>query len=152
MAITASGYYGLTLERQLIDTAAFSMESETAVAVLMVTDAHTPNFDTHTTYDGSVTNEVSGAGYTAGGVVITTTEVAVGSPAVGQTNYDSANPSWASSTITDAMAAIGYNSTGTSATEYLIWLSDFVTSASTNNGTFTISVHGDGWFYFDHTP
>ena len=152
MSVTASGYYGLTLEKQLIDTAGFSIESETLVKVLMCTDGYTPAFDTHD-FRADVTNEVTQANnYTTGGEVITTTEVAVGSPAAGQTNFDSANPSWATSTITNAMAAVGYRTTTMSTTSELIWLSDFVTAASTNNGTFTISVHANGWWFFDTTP
>jgi hypothetical protein len=151
MAISASGLYGLTLEKFFLETVGASLESETAIAVQMVTDGYTPNFDTHD-FENDVTNEVSGTGYTAGGVTITTTELAVGSPAAGQMNYDSADPSWASSTITDAMAAVGYVSTGTPTTAELVWLSDFVTAASTSSGTFTIQVDTNGWFYFDFTP
>ena len=66
--------------------------------------------------------------------------------------YDAADVSWAASTITDAMAAVGYFNVGTAATDMLIWLSDFVTSASTTNGTFTIQWHASGIFTVDFTP
>ena len=46
MAITASGYFGLTLEKQLITTGGESLEAETNNLWLLA-DAATPNFDTH---------------------------------------------------------------------------------------------------------
>lgn len=148
MAITASGYYGLTLEKQLINTIGQSLESETAVKVLMVTDTYTPNFDTHDFRD-DVTNEVTGTGYTAGGNVITATEVTL---AAGVLTYDAADVSWAASTISNAMAAVGYFNVGSAATDPVIWLSDFVTAASTTNGTFTIQWSASGIFTIDYTP
>lgn len=151
MAISASGLYGLTLEKFFKETVGADLESETAISVLMVTDSYTPAFDTHDFRD-DVTNEVSGTGYTAGGKTITTTELTVGSPAAGQIKYDAADVQWTSSTITSAMAAIGYVSTGTSSADELIWLSDFVTAASTTAGTFTIQWDANGIFYIDYTP
>lgn len=147
MAITASGLYGLTLEKMLIDTAGQSLEAETH-KVLMVTDSYTPNFDTHD-FRNDITNEVSGTGYTAGGVAITSTEITLSS---GVLTFDSADPSWASSTITNAMAAVHYFNVGADTTDQLVFLSDFVTAASTTNGTFLIQIAAGGWVTIDYTP
>ena len=153
MAITASGMYGLTLEKFLIDTAGFSLESETAVACCMVLDAEVPAFDTDNFRDDVTANEVvAGDGYTAGGMTIVGTELTVGSPAAGQIKYDSTDPAWVASTITNAMAAVLYNSTGVAAADQLIFLSDFVTAATSSNGTFTIQIAVNGWWYVDYTP
>ncbi len=149
MAITGSAFYGLTLEKYLKSTAAVDLESETNVYCIMVTDTYAPAFDTHDFYD-DITNEVTGTNYTAGGQALTTTELTVGSPAAGQIKYDSADPSWASSTIADAMAAVHYGEVGASSADELIFLSDFVTAASTTNGTFTIQVDTNGWWYIDY--
>ena len=152
MAITASGMYGLSLEKFFIDTAGYSIESETAVACLMVLDAEAPNFDTHD-FRADIAQEVAdGDGYTNGGMTITGTELAVGSPAAGQIRYDSTDPAWVTSTITNAMAAVLYNSTGVAAADQLLFLSDFVTAATSSNGTFTIQIAVNGWFYIDYTP
>ena len=148
MAVTASGLYGLSLEKMLIDTLGQTLESETIMKVLMVTDTEAPNFDTHD-FRADIAAEVSGTGYTTGGVVITGTEVTL---AAGTLTYDSADPSWASSTITNAMAGVGYTNVGSAATDQLIWLSDFVTAASSSNGTFTIQVAAAGWWTIDYTP
>ncbi len=151
MAITASGMYGLTIEKAFRSTLAKDIESETEVYVMMVTDTYAPAFDTHDFHD-DVTNEVSGTGYTAGGNVLTTTELTVGAPAGGQIKYDTADPQWTSSDITDAMAAILRTEVGANSTDELLMLSDFVTAASTTAGTFDIVVAGDGWWYIDYTP
>jgi len=153
MAITASGYYGLTLEKQLKGTQAGDMET-TDVAVMLVTDAYAgagASYDAHNFRD-DITNEVTaGSGYTAGGKALAATpSLTVGSPGVGQIAYDSANPAWATSTITDAMAAILYDSSGVIGTDELYMLSDFGTAVSTANGTLTVTVAGNGWFYIDY--
>lgn len=148
-AITASGYYGLTLEKQLIDTLGVSLESETLIKVLMVEDGYTHDYNAHNFRD-DITNEVVGVGYAAGGLVITATEVTV---AAGVLTYDAADVSWAASTIPNAMAAVGYvGRGGASNADELLWLSDFVTAASTTNGTFTIQWHASGIFTIDFTP
>ena len=152
MAITASGIFGLTLEKMMNATAlpTNGMESETAVKVLMVLDTLTPNYDTHDFRNDVTSNEVSGTGYTAGGVVITTTDLTL---SAGVLTYDSADPSWASSTIANAMGAVGYFGRGGADTaDELIWLSDFITAASSSSGTFTIQVAAGGWLTVDYTP
>lgn len=152
MAITASGFYGLTLEKMMNSTSlpASGLESETAVKALMVLDAETPDFNADNFRDDVTANEVTGTGYSAGGVVLTSTEVTL---AGGVLTYDTADPSWAGSTIANAMAAVVYFARGGADTaDELIFLSDFVTAASSSAGTFTIQVSASGWFTLDFTP
>lgn len=148
-AISGSGYYGLTMEKQLIDTLGVSLESETLIGVLMVEDGYTPDYNAHNFRD-DITNEVSGTAYTAGGETLTSTELTL---SAGILTYDAADVSWASSTIPNAMAAVGYvDRGGASSADELIWLSDFVTAASTTNGTFTIQWHSSGILTLDLVP
>lgn len=152
MSITASGMYGLTLEKffNVTSLPTNGLESETAVKVLMVLDAETPDFNADNFRDDVTANEVSGTGYSAGGVVITSTELTVSG---GVLTYDSADPSWASSTIANAMAAVGYFARGGADTaDELVWLSDFVSAASSSSGLFTIQVSASGWWTNDYTP
>lgn len=150
MAITASGLFGLTIEKFLIDTVGLSLESETAVKTAMITDSATPNFDTHDFWSDLEANEVSGTGYTAGGVVITSTELTLAS---GVLTYDAADPSWTGSTIANAMAGIVYFDRGGATTaDELVCLMDFVTAASSSSGTFTIQLNAAGIFTVDYTP
>lgn len=147
MAITGSGLYGPTLEKMLIDTAGQSLEAETHKCML-VQDGYTPDFDVHDFRD-DVTNEVSGTGYTAGGETLTSTEITLSG---GLLKFDAADLSWSASTITDAMAAVGYFNVGTAGTDQLVFLADFVTSVSTDNGLFTLQWPSGGIFTIDYTP
>ena len=147
MAVTASGLYGLSLEKMMIDTLGESLEAEDN-KVLMVTDSEVPNFDTHD-FRADITAEVTGTGYTSGGVAITTTEITLAS---GVLTFDAADVSWSSSTIANAMAAVGYTNVSGAATDQLIWLSDFVTAASSSSGTFTVQWSASGIFTVDYTP
>lgn len=151
MTITASGLYGLTLEK-FFNATSFptnGLESESAVSVLMVTDSHTPDFNAHNFRD-DITNEVSGTGYTAGGATLTGTELTVSG---GVLTYDASDVSWSSSTISNAMAAVGYFARGgASSADELVFLSDFVTAASSSNGTFQIQWNASGIFTLDFTP
>ena len=152
MAITASGLFGLTLEKFFIDTVGISIESETLVKGALITDAATPNFDTMDFWNDLEANEVSGTGYTAGGQALTTTEVTVASPAAGQLKFDTADTSWASSTITSAMALPVYLEVGASSADILFYLLDFVTAVSTSSGTLTVQFAANGHWYADYTP
>lgn len=153
MAITASGLYGLTLEKMFIDTAAESLESETDVRCALVLDGYTHDYNLHDFWNDVSASEASGTGYTAGGNLLTSTEVTV---ATGTLTYDAADTSWTSSTISSAMAAVGYFQVGadltTPADDMLIFLSDFVTAASSSNGTFTVQWSASGIFTVDFTP
>lgn len=150
MAITASGLFGLTLEKQFIDTVGLSLESETAMSCALLLDAATPAFDTHDFWSDLEANEASGTGYTAGGETMTATEVTLSG---GTLTYDAADVSWASSTISNAMAGVGYFDRGGATTaDELMFLSDFVTAASSSGGTFTIQWDAAGIFTIDYTP
>jgi len=147
MAVTAAGYYFLTFEKQMIDTAGQSIEAETHKEAL-VADGYTPAFDTHD-FRNDLTNEVSGAGYTAGGVAVTSTELTV---SAGTAVWDFTDTVYPTVTITDAMAGVVYFNVGADTTDQLIVLQDFVTAASATAANFTIQHHATGVVRFDLTP
>jgi hypothetical protein len=147
MAVTASGLYGLTLEKIFIDTAGETLEAEDN-KTLLVTNSETPNFDTHD-FRNDITAEVSGTGYTAGGAALTTTEITLSS---GTLTFDAADSAWASSTITAARAAVHYFNVGSSATDMLVYLINFGADVSTSAGTLTIQYAAGGIFTLDYTP
>jgi hypothetical protein len=60
--------------------------------------------------------------------------------------------SWASSTIPNAMAAIHYFDIGSTATDALSSLHDFVTAVSTSAGLLLVSWAANGLWYEDGTP
>jgi hypothetical protein len=108
------------------------------IKVMLVTSAYTPS-SAHD-FRNDITNEVTGAGYTTGGLALANKTVTV----VGNSGvFDADNLTWASSTIT-ARGAVIYKDTGNSATDNLIGYVDFVTDQSSSNGDFTIQWNAGG--------
>lgn len=148
----AAGIYGLTLEKFLnsgLSSYTSGLESETLNKTMLVQDAYTPNFDTHNFRD-DVTNEPGNSGtYTSGGSVLTTTELAVASPAATQIAYSAAGLSWTGTTIT-ARGTVTYRNVGSAATDEVIVTNSYASDVSTSGGTFTHSWHAQGLFYIDY--
>ena len=86
-----------------------------------------------TTTAYATTNEVSGTGYTAGGVTLSSQAVAYDS-SNNVAYFDAADPSWSSATIT-ARGAVIYNNTKSNAS---IAVLDFGSDFSSSNGTFQV--------------
>jgi hypothetical protein len=104
---------------------------------MLVTSTYTPNIDTHTRRS-DVTNEVTGTGYTAGGTALV-------SPTLTQNNtndradFDAADPSWSTSTITARGAVIYKARGGASTADELVCYLDFGADIVSTAGTFTIA-------------
>jgi hypothetical protein len=148
MAITASGFFGLTLEKMFIDTAGESLEAEDN-RITLISDSATPNFDTMDFWDDLVANEVTGTNWAAGGVALTGTEITLSS---GVLTFDATDISVASTTISNAMASVLRFNVGSNATDQLVMLHDFVTAVSSSNGTFAINWSASGLATLDYTP
>jgi hypothetical protein len=104
--------------------------------VMLVTSSYTPNKDTHDKRN-DVTNEVTGTGYTAGGV--TTACTVTKDTANDKVTIVFAAVSWASSTIT-ARGAVYYKSRGgASSADELVAYNDFGSNITTSNGTFSLA-------------
>lgn len=132
MAVTAF-FYGQAM------LSAFNKEIDfdsDTIKVMLCTSTYTPNQDTHR-YKSSVTNEVTGTGYTAGGATL-------GSPSLtytGATNVlklDANDAVWTTSTITARYAVIYDATPGTDATRPLIAYIDFGADVTSTAGDFTI--------------
>jgi hypothetical protein len=149
MAITASGLYGTTLVDALDTTQlAVDLDLETH-KIALFSDSITVNFTTDTAYGVSPydANEVSGTGWSAGGVALTgTTFTASG----GTATFDATDVSEASTTLTAAMGGLIY--ADALAGNNAIVLVDFTTAYSTVNGTFAITWNASGIFTIDYTP
>lgn len=104
---------------------------------MLVTSAYTPNIDTHT-LKTHVTNEVVGAGYTAGGQALTTKSMVVNNT-TDLAMFDADDVTWAASTIT-ARGAVLYKLT----TNELIAYFDFVTDKVSDNGNFVVQWNTNG--------
>jgi hypothetical protein len=103
---------------------------------LLVSSSYVPNKDTHDKRD-DVTNEVSGTGYTAGGVATVCTVTK--DTANDKVTLSFAAVSWASSTIT-ARALVIYKSLGgASSADALVCYVDFGSDVSSTGGTFSVA-------------
>jgi hypothetical protein len=138
MAVTAK-MYGLFLKS--LANKEVDLDSDT-LKVMLCTSTYTPNQDTHQ-YKSSVTNEISGTGYTAGGQTLTSVTVTYDS-ASNTLTLDCADPSWASSTITARYAVFYDSSPATDATRPLISYVDFGADVTSTNGPFTITIDAAG--------
>lgn len=111
------------------------------VKILLTTSTYTPDVDTHE-FLTSVTNEVTGTGYTAGGKTLASLAVAYDS-ANNRATFDAADVTWTALTTT-ARRAVLYKSTGTAGTSVLIGWIDFGADASPVGIDFTIQFHATG--------
>jgi hypothetical protein len=104
--------------------------------VMLVTSSYTPNKDTHDKRD-DVTNEVSGTGYTTGGVISACTVTK--DTANDKVTLSFAAVNWAASTIT-ARGAIYYKSRGgPSSADELVAYVDLNGNLASTNATFSLS-------------
>ncbi|AVX21581.1 hypothetical protein SAMN02745885_01670 [Carboxydocella sporoproducens DSM 16521] len=114
-----------------------------AIKVMLCSSAYVPDQDNHV-YLSSITNEVTGTGYTAGGQVLTAKTItydAVNNKII----LDAADITWPSATIT-ARYAVLYVDTGNPATSPLLGYVDFGQDVSSTNGNFTIAWDAAGIF------
>jgi hypothetical protein len=138
MAVTAKMYgkFLLSLANKEVD-----LDSDT-LKVMLCTSSYTPDQDTHQ-YKSSVTNEVTGTGYTATGQALTSVVVAYDG-ASNTLKLDAADPSWAGSTITARYAVFYDASPASDATRPLISYVDFGADVVSTSGAFTIQLDAAG--------
>lgn len=138
MAVTAFWYGKAFL-------AAFNKEIDfneaTKIKVALTTSTYTPNQDTHDYFD-DVTNEVSSAGYTAGGAELANGAVTYDA-GTNVVKFDGDDVVWSAATITARYAVIYYN-TGTAGTSPLLAYVNFGADVTSTAGDFTITWHSDG--------
>lgn len=125
------------------DIANGSIDLDTdTIKLMLVTSAYVPNQDTHTKRS-DITNEVVGAGYTAGGATLANKTVTVNNT----TNlaiFDSDDVTIANATIT-ARGAVLYKSRGGVATsDELISYLDFNSDITATGGNFVITFDANG--------
>lgn len=112
------------------------------IKVMLLTSSHTTNIDTQEFIDDVSANEVSGAGYSAGGATL-------GSKTVTADNtddegvFDAADTAWSTATIT-ARYAVVYKDTGTPATSPILCIIDFGADKVSTGGTFQITWAAEG--------
>jgi hypothetical protein len=114
------------------------------VKVMLCTSLYVPNQNTHE-FKSDVTNEVTGTGYVAGGIVLPTPVQ------ITTTNFiwafDGGDAVWPASTITARFAVVYDNlSGGVDTARRLIMWQDFGVDVSSTGGNFTITWATAGLF------
>ena len=132
MAVTAH-FYGKFF--QSLCNKEIDLDSDT-LKLMLCTSSYTPNQDTHQ-YKSSVTNEVSGTGYSAGGATVGSIAVSYDA-GTNKLSFDGADASWAGAVLTGGNApriAVLYDSSpGSDATRPLIGYVDFGDDSYAPNG------------------
>lgn len=113
------------------------------IKVALLSSSYTPNQDTHDYFDDVSTYEVTGTGYTTGGITLASKT----STYDGTNNVivlDAADVTWSSSTITARYAVVYDDSGASAASKALIGYVDFGSDQSSTNGNFTITWDSTG--------
>lgn len=141
MAVTAF-WYGLGMRKVQDGTIDLNTDSFKA---MLTTVTYAPDQDLHDFRD-DVTNEITGTGYSAGGVAITT-PTCVYDGASNEVRWDFDDPQWTGATFT-ARRMVVYKARGgaASADELVAWV-DFGADESVASGTFTYVVAATGFAY-----
>lgn len=130
--------YGLFQYGLLSATAARRIDVvNDTLKVALTTSTHVPNHDTDA-YFSDLTNEISGTGYTAGGVTVTSVTLNY----VTGTNLvvvDAVDPEWTTATFTARNCHL-YKDTGVAATSPLIAYGTFAADRTVTAGTFTLQL------------
>lgn len=150
MAVTASGLYLLNFIDAL-DTSALALNLTGAnMKIALFSNTITPNFDTDTAYAVAPynANEVTGTGWSAGGVAIASPTLTI-SPA-GTMMFDAADVSQGGCTFTGARAGLIYDNV--LSPKSAIALVNFTADYSPSAGTFAITWAATGIFALDLTP
>lgn len=138
MAVTAK-LYGLVFKSAFNKEIDFDSDT---IKMMLCTSSYTPNQDTHQ-YKSSVTNEITGSGYSAGGATVGSCTVAYDS-STNTLKLDANDVAWTSATFT-ARIGVLYNSTpGSDATRPLIGYVDFGADMSPSSGTLTVAWDSNG--------
>lgn len=116
----------------------------TTIKCMLTTSSYTPDQDTHE-FVSSVTNEVVGVNYVAGGQALAGKAVTQDN-SLNRGKFTANNPVWSAATIT-ARRAVFYKDTGTPATSPLISCHDFGADITSTLGDFTVVIPSDGIAY-----
>lgn len=137
----ASKMYGNMLLKALNKEVDYDTDT---IKVMLCTSTYSPNQDTHI-YKSSVTNEVTGTGYTAGGATLASKTITYDT-ATNVVVLDAADVTWASSTITARYAVIYSDAGASDATKVLLGYVDFGSDQASTSGNFTLTWDATGIF------
>ena len=113
------------------------------IRVALLTNSYTPDQDAHNYFDDVVANEVTGTGYTQGGIALAN-KTNIYNGATNVLVLDADDVTWSSSTITARYAVVYNASPALNSDKPLIGYVDFGSDQSSSNGNFTITWDATG--------
>lgn len=134
-------FYGLFLDSLLKKKVDVTTDT---IKVMLCTSAYTPDQDTHQ-YKSSVTNEVSGTGYTATGMALATVTLTYNAT-TNTIKLDADDVSWTGATLTARHAVIYDSTPGSDATRPLIGYVTFDADISSTAAPFQLIWDSSGIF------
>lgn len=141
MAANAYGKFLLHQAKADIDWDSVSLKA------MLVTASYSPNYDTHE-FRTDVTNEVTGTGYSSGGISLTS-EAASLDTSANHLKFDAADADFGTLTVSGIAGLVVYVDTGSSATDLLVSFHSF-SSQSPSGVNFTYAFHADGIGYISY--
>jgi len=135
----ASGLYGPFIRDAITNVKAFALNASDVVKQDLVTDTHTPAFDTHDEL-ADLTNIVTGTGW-AGAIALASPTFTISS---GVAKFDGTDISAATTTLTDVEGIILWDDT--IAGDPLLCAVDFGSTYATVAGTFAVTWNASGIF------
>ncbi len=118
------------------------------IKVSLHTATYAPNQDTQQFFS-DLTNEVTGTGYTAGGVALAAKTLTYDAT-TDEIRMDANDPAWTGATITGIRYAVFYKDTGVTTTSPLMGYVD-LGAQSVTAGTFTVQLAANGALVIDAT-
>ena len=106
------------------------------IKCMLTTSTYVPNQDTHQ-YKSSVTNEITGTGYTATGTTLTNPTILY-TGATNVFNFDADDAVWSGASFTARIAVVYDSTPATDATRPLLSYVDFGADQTVASATFTI--------------
>ena len=141
----ASGIYGPLVRDAFTNAKAFALNASDAVDLDLLSDTHTPAFDTDDEL-ADLDNIVTGTGW-AGALNLTSPTFAIAS---GYATFDAADVSESSTTLTGVEGCALWDDT--LAGDPLLCAVDFGSTYATTAGTFAITWSASGIFRFKYDP
>lgn len=159
MAFSQSGLFTDTFKDVLEGTTTIDLNGSSLKIALYdntITLSAATNYDAANPGYGSApfaSGEVTGTGWSAGGVALASPGITVADPAAGQLSFDATDVSESGTTLSDIYGCMIYDDSSTGATDAAIVAVAFSGAPySTTAGTLTITWDADGIFYLDLVP
>jgi hypothetical protein len=139
MAVTAQAYYHFKYNAYCGKISDLSSGS-TVLKAILVTSAYTPDLVNHDNYT-DITDEITGTGYTAGGVTLANVSFTISGNIL---TLDVDDPEWPDSTLTAARMIILDATPAADANKKLVCVCNFGANKSTTNKRFRVRFHLSG--------